>query len=220
MNAMLREARRLLERCSQNADFRLASNVHLAFLLDCHFGESERARQLYEESLGEPCTDHNVRVSLLLADLDHRDAKYESALKRLAPSIDQMQQWQRLRSALEAVVVSDWSRKETLLKDAVNAHGSVLRRFTMGQELLRLVAEGQSYTASENLTKNWRYIRSQSLEIRPDLDVLVQGARAAARMGELDLAGDWLSMAYDETNTDEAKRILYLETRAYPDFPR
>lgn len=214
LEAMLREAKMLLEQAAEQPALALDAKVFLGSLLDSHFGDGEGARRLYEEALGQPFSKHHTRVSLLLADLEYRLGHDSHSLARLRPCIDRFFKLEQLAGELQAVRDADWAHKEQELVRVIKKHEGLLGHTGLSSSVLKLVEKGRTFSAAKAIDESGDMLVSELMAARPDLDIFFHAARSAARLGERQLAIEWLNAAYDRSPTTAARRLLFLEAEA------
>lgn len=216
--AMLDEAIMLFERACKHKRFSLQSHFQLGYLYQIHRGNLEVATTHYCESLGEPYSSHNVRVVRHLAHLDYCQEHYNKALERMADFVKHMKDIDAFAADLAKAHKQPWPVCMDALEQAFQTHAYLLKRCTILDSILTLFRNERRFTATENFKESYSDIIAQLQEIKPDLKVLFDGARYAARTGNNTIAKDWLEQMHHRLSSLNSRRVMLLEAMACEDF--
>jgi len=216
--AMLDEAMILFERACIRQEFSLEAHFQLGYLNQIHKGNIEAAQTHYCKSLGEPYSSHNVRVVRHLAHLDYCQDHYNKALELMADLIKHMKDIDAFAADLTKVHKQPWPVCMDDLEQALQTHATLLKRCTKLDFICTLFHNERRFTATENFKESYSDIMLQLQEIKPDLKVLFDGARYAARMGNNKIAKDWLEQMHHRLSSLNSKRVMLLEAMACEDF--
>ena len=97
-------------------------------------------------------------------------------------------------------------------------HDSLLKRSNKLDTVKALFRDGRRFTATENFIENYSVIMGELQNIKPDLNVLFDGARYAAIMGNGKLAQLWLEKEYNYLTSLNARRLMLIEAQTCGDF--
>lgn len=218
--AMLDEAMILFERASKNQNFKLQSHFQLGYLYQIHEGNLEEAAKHYSLSLGEPYSAHNIRVLRHLSHIDYLQNYYDKAFERMADVVKYMENIETLGSDLAEVysLQLQWPGCMDALEQVLNKHDSLLKRNNKLSTVKALFLDGLKHKATENFMDNYPVIKGELQNIKPDLNVLFDGARYAARMGNDKLARELLEKEYNRLTSLNARRLMLIEGQTCGDF--
>ena len=216
--AMLDEAMVLFERASNNHNFELQAHFQLGYLYQIHKGNLKDAAKHYSHSLGEPYSAHNIRVLRHLSHIDYLQNCYSKALERMSAIVKYMENIETLVDDLAEVYPLQWPNCIDALGQVLIKHDSLLKRSNKLDTVKALFRDGRRFTATENFIENYSVIVGELQNIKPDLNVLFDGARYAARIGDGKLARLWLEKEYKSLTTLKARRFMLIEARTCGDF--
>lgn len=215
---MLDEAIVLFKGASSNHNFKLQAHFQLGYLYQIHEGNLEEAAKHYSLSLGEPYSAHNIRVLRHLSHIDYLQNYYDKAFERMADVVKYMENIETLASDLAEVYPLQWPNCIDVLEQVLIKHDSLLKRSNKLDTVKALFRDGRRFTATENFIKNYSVIRGELQNIKPDLNVLFDGARYAARMGNDKLARELLEKEYNRLTSLNARRLMLIEGQTCGDF--
>lgn len=216
--AMLDEAMVLFQRASSNHNFELQAHFQLGYLYQIHEGNLEEAAKHYSLSLGEPYSSHNIRVLRHLSHIDYLQNHYDKAFERMADVVKYMESIETLADDLAEVYSQQWPNCIDALEQVLIKHDSLLKRSNKLNTVKALFRDGRKFTATENFMNNYRVIKGELQNIKPDLNVLFDGARYAAITGNGKLARLWFEKGYNCLTSLNARRMMLIEAQTYGDF--
>jgi hypothetical protein len=217
---MLREVEACFNRATQEVALQIDAHFELDHLLLLRDGNLDGSFRHFELALGEPYSEHWIRVSRMLAHVDYRRGNIQQAYDRISHLI---LHYENLGTLAEEILDiqhgDDWNRKEVKLKRMIQRYSNVISLSAAIQEIARSAVRDNYFSALNMIEENANSMAASVLNLRPDPIVLYDAARYSSRLGEFSRAKILLeklcTVVWSDLNT---RHFLLSEAMSCPDF--
>ena len=216
---MLEEAETCFKRATGEQALSIDANLHLATLYYCRDGNLDAAASCYKKALGEPFSEHWVRVSRLLANLDYQQGGFQAAHDRMTQIVAHMESLEEMAERLRDIQCGDdWMLKKTKLKSLFERHSSIAS-MSGAMTVIRVEADrGNIHTALEAIVQNGEAMAKSVLTLRPDPVTLYDASRYANKVGLADESQRLLAKRLSFIAGLKQKHLALVEAMTCPDF--